>query len=325
MASVGAVADEGGAAVAPSTPAPPAPPAPLPASKIAKIARMLHGSPTAEVDLDLLCRVIDLVGHPAHLEAVAAHASRLPAALVRIAAETRNAEVRHVAVMFLASFIAHDGARAHVDAVAFCVAVMDQSQNGGATYSDHSAQCAAQSLHAYARDRRPELHAHFEQRPCAILALVRTLESRVRSTTTECARATVWALRTAALVLESARPELRTALCGILRAAPGMASLRDMHESAALVASLGFAADEIALFRQQCLVLSHLVSAGTSSQCAADACSRHATDGGAPLLKCGRCRAVAYCGIAHQRSDWPRHRPACNPAAAAPAEAIVQR
>ena len=149
--------------------------------------------------------------------------------------------------------------------------------------------------------------------------------------TIERARATVWALRAAALVVELARPELRAALCDIMRAAPGIASLRGVYESAAL-ASSGLAADEMALVRQQCLALAHLVesSAGTSTsirgpQCAADACSRHATDGGAPLLKCGRCRAVAFCGVAHQRSDWPRHRPVCQAAAAAPAEAPASR
>jgi hypothetical protein len=308
MTSVGALAVDANA-VAPADLSSSAP-APLPASKIAKIARMLHGTPTAEVDLDLLCRVLDLVGHPAHLEAVAAHASRQPDALARVAAETADAEVRHVAVMFLASFVAHAGARAHVDAVALCMrVVVDES-----AFSDLSAQCAARSLHAYASDRRPELLAHVAKHPRAILALVRTLDASSFNTA-ERVRATAWALGAAALVLESAPPALRATLCGILRAAPGgrLASLRRMHAVAAIQSS-ALAADEIELLQQQCLALldQPLLAA---SQCAADACDRQATDGGAPLFKCGRCRAVAYCGVAHQRSDWPRHRAECQPAA----------
>ncbi|KAI1140170.1 hypothetical protein F5Y05DRAFT_377430 [Hypoxylon sp. FL0543] len=29
------------------------------------------------------------------------------------------------------------------------------------------------------------------------------------------------------------------------------------------------------------------------------------------LLKCGACQAVRYCGPAHQRADWPRHKSSC--------------
>jgi hypothetical protein len=35
-----------------------------------------------------------------------------------------------------------------------------------------------------------------------------------------------------------------------------------------------------------------------------------------PLRRCGACRAVAYCGPAHQRADWARHRLECRSEAA---------
>ncbi|KAH6982382.1 hypothetical protein EDB80DRAFT_736498 [Ilyonectria destructans] len=31
------------------------------------------------------------------------------------------------------------------------------------------------------------------------------------------------------------------------------------------------------------------------------------------VKKCGRCRAVAYCGREHQKQDWPIHKPGCIP------------
>jgi hypothetical protein len=33
------------------------------------------------------------------------------------------------------------------------------------------------------------------------------------------------------------------------------------------------------------------------------------------LLRCGACRAAAYCGVAHQHTDWPRHKADCKRAA----------
>ena len=32
---------------------------------------------------------------------------------------------------------------------------------------------------------------------------------------------------------------------------------------------------------------------------------------GKKLLRCAGCRAFAYCGPAHQRDDWPRHKAEC--------------
>lgn len=43
-------------------------------------------------------------------------------------------------------------------------------------------------------------------------------------------------------------------------------------------------------------------------------------DGGDGLLKCGSCRAVAYCGTEHQIADWKRHKGDCRASAAAKAE-----
>jgi radical SAM protein with 4Fe4S-binding SPASM domain len=39
----------------------------------------------------------------------------------------------------------------------------------------------------------------------------------------------------------------------------------------------------------------------------------------AKLNKCGRCRAVAYCSVACQKDDWPRHKAVCTASAAKPA------
>jgi len=33
----------------------------------------------------------------------------------------------------------------------------------------------------------------------------------------------------------------------------------------------------------------------------------------APLKKCGKCRAVSYCTVEHQREDWQNHKPNCKP------------
>ncbi|KAF9025808.1 hypothetical protein BDZ89DRAFT_953481, partial [Hymenopellis radicata] len=29
------------------------------------------------------------------------------------------------------------------------------------------------------------------------------------------------------------------------------------------------------------------------------------------LLRCSKCKIVAYCSPAHQRSDWPKHKTRC--------------
>jgi hypothetical protein len=53
--------------------------------------------------------------------------------------------------------------------------------------------------------------------------------------------------------------------------------------------------------------------------CALPGCGARSRDGGAKrLLRCGTCRAACYCGAAHQREDWRRHRGGCAAAAAAP-------
>ena len=47
------------------------------------------------------------------------------------------------------------------------------------------------------------------------------------------------------------------------------------------------------------------------------ACSATSSDGGkgqGGLLKCTRCKAVAYCGKECQRADWKKHRMECKPA-----------
>jgi hypothetical protein len=47
--------------------------------------------------------------------------------------------------------------------------------------------------------------------------------------------------------------------------------------------------------------------------CARPGCGlRKRADGsGKTLLRCGRCRVRAYCGVAHQRDDWARHKGEC--------------
>jgi hypothetical protein len=53
---------------------------------------------------------------------------------------------------------------------------------------------------------------------------------------------------------------------------------------------------------------------------AASCCARKRADGsGKALLRCGRCRAAAYCGPAHQREDWAAHKDGCAALAAAAA------
>jgi hypothetical protein len=55
--------------------------------------------------------------------------------------------------------------------------------------------------------------------------------------------------------------------------------------------------------------------------CALPGCGarRRAGDGGAAkkLLRCGACATAAYCGAAHQREDWARHKGECTAAARA--------
>lgn len=29
------------------------------------------------------------------------------------------------------------------------------------------------------------------------------------------------------------------------------------------------------------------------------------------LKKCGRCSSIFYCGVTHQKADWPKHKPVC--------------
>jgi hypothetical protein len=52
--------------------------------------------------------------------------------------------------------------------------------------------------------------------------------------------------------------------------------------------------------------------------CALPSCSaRTRADGsGKRLLRCSACEAEAYCGAAHQRADWGRHKPGCRARAA---------
>jgi hypothetical protein len=47
--------------------------------------------------------------------------------------------------------------------------------------------------------------------------------------------------------------------------------------------------------------------------CALPGCGARGRDGAAnkKLLRCGTCRAACYCGAAHQREDWGRHKGAC--------------
>jgi hypothetical protein len=47
--------------------------------------------------------------------------------------------------------------------------------------------------------------------------------------------------------------------------------------------------------------------------CALPGCGARSRDGAASkkLLRCGTCRAACYCGAAHQREDWGRHKGAC--------------
>jgi hypothetical protein len=47
--------------------------------------------------------------------------------------------------------------------------------------------------------------------------------------------------------------------------------------------------------------------------CALPSCgARTRADGsGKKLQRCSGCEAEAYCGAAHQRADWARHKPRC--------------
>jgi len=54
--------------------------------------------------------------------------------------------------------------------------------------------------------------------------------------------------------------------------------------------------------------------------CAAAGCG---APSGTPLLLCGACRGVAYCGHEHQKAHWPEHREACRAAAAAAKAAVA--
>jgi hypothetical protein len=45
--------------------------------------------------------------------------------------------------------------------------------------------------------------------------------------------------------------------------------------------------------------------------CALPGCGARKRDGGKKLNRCGACRAACYCGPAHQREDWARHKDEC--------------
>jgi hypothetical protein len=55
----------------------------------------------------------------------------------------------------------------------------------------------------------------------------------------------------------------------------------------------------------------------SGAMCALPGCGARCRDGAAnkKLLRCGTCRAACYCGAAHQREDWRRHKGACGAAA----------
>jgi hypothetical protein len=58
----------------------------------------------------------------------------------------------------------------------------------------------------------------------------------------------------------------------------------------------------------------------SGAMCALPGCGqcKRADGSGKKLLRCGRCMAAAYCGAAHQREHWRRHKPLCAPQQAAP-------
>jgi hypothetical protein len=74
-----------------------------------------------------------------------------------------------------------------------------------------------------------------------------------------------------------------------------------------------------------CARCAHLRAAG--AVCALPSCGAQRRGGGgggecddgaaslAPkkLQRCARCRSAAYCGVAHQRADWKRHKDECVP------------
>jgi hypothetical protein len=55
----------------------------------------------------------------------------------------------------------------------------------------------------------------------------------------------------------------------------------------------------------------------SSAMCALAGCGAKARDGKKALQRCARCRVAAYCGEAHQHSDWARHKRECRALAAA--------
>jgi hypothetical protein len=58
------------------------------------------------------------------------------------------------------------------------------------------------------------------------------------------------------------------------------------------------------------------VARARGALCALPGCGARGRDGGAKkLLRCGTCRAACYCGPAHQREDWRRHKSECGAAA----------
>jgi hypothetical protein len=52
----------------------------------------------------------------------------------------------------------------------------------------------------------------------------------------------------------------------------------------------------------------------SGAMCALPGCGARGRDGAAnkKLLRCGTCRAACYCGAAHQREDWGRHKGTCS-------------
>jgi len=48
--------------------------------------------------------------------------------------------------------------------------------------------------------------------------------------------------------------------------------------------------------------------------CNSPECNVTVRNNGAELLQCSRCKSVRYCGVEHQRKDWPEHKQICCPA-----------
>jgi hypothetical protein len=53
--------------------------------------------------------------------------------------------------------------------------------------------------------------------------------------------------------------------------------------------------------------------------CGLPGCRVEVAEGG----RCSRCKVIEYCGAAHQREDWKRHREVCREMAAARREEKV--